>query len=280
VTAEEEVADLAPVAAPAAVGTSPEEVRAIRVLAAQHALQRGDLGSLQEDALVAIVAAAPSWDATSGYGAVEAGRGATSALLAPAGPSWDQTSGYGAVEASRATIGSPATSTSAVQTRVLAAQRALQGGDLGSLQEDALLAVVSAGQSWDETSGYGSVEASRATASTLFALVAAPSWDETSGYGSVEASRAAASELLAPSASPSWDDMSGYDSVEASRAAASAMLSGELISGQAQSLALAAATAKSWDETSGYASVEASRAAISDLLAPGKDAVDGVLADC
>jgi hypothetical protein len=149
---------------------------------------------------------------------------------------------------------------------------------LAAENQDAALAL--AVRSWDETSGYGSVEASRATASTLFALVAAPSWDETSGYGSVEASRAAASELLAPSASPSWDDMSGYDSVEASRAAASAMLSGELISGQAQSLALAAATAKSWDETSGYASVEASRAAISDLLAPGKDAVDGVLADC
>src|SRR5215204_674960 len=161
VNAEEEVADLAPVAAPAAVGTSPEEVRAIRALAAQHALQSGDLGSLQEDALVAIVAAAPSWDATSGYGAVEAGRGATSALLAPAGPTWDATSGYGAVEAGRATIAYPATSTSAVQTRVLAAQQALQGGDLGSLQEEALLAVVSAGQSWDEMSGYGVVEAIR-----------------------------------------------------------------------------------------------------------------------
>jgi hypothetical protein len=162
VNAEEEVADLAPVAAPATVGTSAEEVRATRVLVAQHALQRGDLGSLQEDALYAIVAAAPSWDAASGYGIVEAGRAANSALLAPAGPSWDQTSGYGAVEASRATIGSPATSSPSEQTRVLAAQRALQGGDLGSLQEEALLAVVAAGQSWDDTSGYGVVEASRA----------------------------------------------------------------------------------------------------------------------
>src|SRR5215218_2300571 len=143
--AEEEVADLAPVAAPAAVGTSPEEVRAIRALAAQRALQRGDVASLQEDALYAIVAAAPSWDATSGYGAVEA---------------------------SRATIGSPAASTSAVQTRVLAAQQALQGGDLGSLQEEALLAVVSAGQSWDEMSGYGSLEASRAANALPVAPVA------------------------------------------------------------------------------------------------------------
>src|SRR5215211_6929486 len=133
VNAEEEVADLAPVAAPAAVGTSAEDVGTTRVLAAQRALQRGDLGSLQEDALYAIVAAAPSWDATSGYGAVEAGRGATSALLAPASPTWDETSGYGAVEAGRATSAYPAASTSAVQTRVLAAQHALQGGDLGSL---------------------------------------------------------------------------------------------------------------------------------------------------
>src|SRR5215216_5552650 len=54
VTAEEEVADLAPVAAPAAVGTSPEEVRAIRVLAAQRALQSGDIGSMLEEALFAI----------------------------------------------------------------------------------------------------------------------------------------------------------------------------------------------------------------------------------
>src|SRR5215210_3829241 len=135
VTAEEEVADLAPVAAPAAVGTSPEEVRAIRALAAQHALQSGDLGSLQEDALYAIVAAAPSWDAASGYGVVEA---------------------------SRATIGSPATSPPSEQTRVLTAQQALHSPDLGSLQEAALRAVVAAGQSWDDTSGYGVVEASRA----------------------------------------------------------------------------------------------------------------------
>src|SRR5215210_8324872 len=140
VTAEEEVADLAPVAAPAAVGTSAEAVRATRALAAQHALQRGDIGSLQEDALYAIVAAAPSWDATSGYGLVEAGRAATSARFAPAGPTWDEASGYGAVEASRATIGYPAASPSAVQTRVLAAQQALQSPDLGSLQEDALRA--------------------------------------------------------------------------------------------------------------------------------------------
>jgi hypothetical protein len=103
------------------------------------------------------------------------------ALAPVAGPSWDETSGYGAVEASRATIGHPAASTTQVPSdvrwaparvivpgasleamRVLAAQQALQSRDLGSMQEDALFAVVAAGASWDETSGYGSVEASRA----------------------------------------------------------------------------------------------------------------------
>src|SRR5215207_6329432 len=74
VTAEEEVADLAPVAAPAVVGTSVDDVGVTRVLAAQSALHSGDLGSLQEEALFAIVAAAPSWDATSGSGAVEVRR--------------------------------------------------------------------------------------------------------------------------------------------------------------------------------------------------------------
>jgi hypothetical protein len=52
----------------------------------------------------------------------------------------------------------------------------------------------------------------------VVAPVAAPSWDATSGYGSVEASRAAASALLAPVAAPSWDETSGYASVETSRA--------------------------------------------------------------
>jgi hypothetical protein len=139
VTAEEEVADLAPVAAPAVVGTSVEDVRATRVLAAEQGLERGDLGSMQEEALFAIVAAAPSWDESSGYGSVEASRAANAMPAAPT------------------------TGTSAEQTRVLAAQQALQSQDLGSVQEEALIMVVAAGQSWDQTSGYGSVEASRAT---------------------------------------------------------------------------------------------------------------------
>jgi hypothetical protein len=77
-----------------------------------------------------------------------------------------------------------------VQAAALAAQRALLSGDMGSMQEDRLLAIVAAAPSWDDTSGYASVEASRAAAATLLAPVAAPSWDATSGYGAVEASRA------------------------------------------------------------------------------------------
>jgi hypothetical protein len=100
------------------------------------------------------------------------------------------------------------------------------------------------------------------------AAPAAPSWDEASGYGSVEASRAAVSALCAAGTASSWDDTSGYGSVEASRAEVSALLSDELTSGRDQALAFAAAAAMLWDETSGYGSVEASRAAASALLAP------------
>jgi hypothetical protein len=118
VTAEE-VAALAPVAAPVVAGTSGDDVRAARALAAEHALQSGDIGSMQEEHLYAIVAAAPSWDATSGYGSVEASRAAASALLAPvAAPSWDETSGYRSVETSRATIEHSAASTTQVPADV------------------------------------------------------------------------------------------------------------------------------------------------------------------
>ena len=51
-----------------------------------------------------------------------------------------------------------------------------------------------------------------------FAAAAAMAWDDTSGYGAVEASSAAASALLAPVAGSSWDDTSGYGAVEANRA--------------------------------------------------------------
>jgi len=71
VTAPEEGAALAPVAAPAVVSVTGEDVRATRAIAAERALQSGDIGSMQEDALAAIVAAAPSGDETSGYGACD-----------------------------------------------------------------------------------------------------------------------------------------------------------------------------------------------------------------
>jgi hypothetical protein len=135
--------DAAPVVAPVAAPSWDEtsgygSVEATRALAAERALQIGDLGSMQEERLLAIVAAVPSWDETGGYRSVEASRAANAMPAAPAA------------------------STTVEETRVLAAQQALQSSDLGSLQEEALLAVVVTGSSWDQTSGYASVEASRA----------------------------------------------------------------------------------------------------------------------
>jgi hypothetical protein len=108
---------------------------------------------------------------------------------------------------------------------------------------------------------------------------AVPSWDETSGYGAVEASRATighdavrgfggTGHEASAAMGRSWDDLSGYGSVEASRADMSAMLSGDVISGREQALAFAAAAATFWDATSGYGSVERTRAAVSALLTP------------
>ena len=65
VTAEDAVAVMAPVAGPLVVGTV-EDVRATRALAAERALLSGDIGSLQEEALVAIVAQ----EATPAAGAI------------------------------------------------------------------------------------------------------------------------------------------------------------------------------------------------------------------
>jgi hypothetical protein len=116
VTAEDEVAALVPVSAPSADDTSADDVRVTtRALAAQRALLTGGIGGMQEERLLAIVAAAPSPDATSGCGSVEA---------------------------SRASIWHPATNMTTEQIRVLAAQQALRSPDLGSLQEDASTAVM------------------------------------------------------------------------------------------------------------------------------------------
>jgi hypothetical protein len=54
-----------------------------RVQAALGALQAGDLGGLQEAALEAVVAEAQAWEATSGYGALEATRAGLTQNLAP-----------------------------------------------------------------------------------------------------------------------------------------------------------------------------------------------------
>src|SRR5215210_5330911 len=74
VMAEEEVAALAPVAAPAVVGTSADDARTTRALAAENALQNSDIGSMQEERLLAIVAATASRDEASGDGTVKASR--------------------------------------------------------------------------------------------------------------------------------------------------------------------------------------------------------------
>jgi hypothetical protein len=135
---EEEVAVPAPLAAPAAVGTSAASVRAVaQALAAEQALHSGDIGSLQEDRLLAIIAAAQ-----------EEAVAVPAPLAAPAVVS---------------------TSSDDVRAaRAFAAEQALRSGDIGSMQEEHFLAIIAAAASWDETSGYGALEASRAAiASTI-----------------------------------------------------------------------------------------------------------------
>lgn len=51
------------------------------------------------------------------------------------------------------------------------------------------------GTAWDATSGYGALEAQRATTAQL--IIVAP-WDATSGYGAVEASRTMLSDVVQP----------------------------------------------------------------------------------
>jgi hypothetical protein len=130
-----------------------DSVQLNRVSIVQHALQADNLGSMQEEALAAIVVP---------------------------GASWDETSGYGAVEASRATIGHPAVSTTNQANRVFAAERALLSHDLGSMQEEALAAVVADPMVPAQTSDYGSLEATRAE---LFAQFRAIELALSSGLG-------------------------------------------------------------------------------------------------
>ena len=97
---------------------------------------------------------------------------------------------------------------------------------------------------------------------------AAPSWEEASGYASVETSRAESAAYPALMAGTTWEASSGYRSVEASRllAAQHALASGDLGGLQEDALAMVMATNASWSVTSSYASVELSRAAASGLI--------------
>jgi hypothetical protein len=96
-------------------------------------------------------------------------------------------------------------------TRALAAQSALQSVDIGSMHEDRLLAIVAATPFWDQISGYGAVEASRATIghqATSPAQVPSDVRWALAGPGWLAASRAAAARRAAP-AFPEWDAARG-----------------------------------------------------------------------
>jgi hypothetical protein len=137
--------------------------------------------------------------------AVHADEAALAVLPAPA-PSWDTTSGYGAVEANRATT--PLDPALPVITSMVS-----RDVRWAPASEPSLAAVMAAANAWDSTSGYAAVESNRAAAPA--ALAPDSLWDETSGYGAVEANRAESAAALAPS----WDVTSGYGAVEAIRAA-------------------------------------------------------------
>jgi hypothetical protein len=105
-----------------------------------------------EENVLSLIPAAPAWDEASGYRSVEMSRAASTLYLAPTvGTAWEATSGYRSVEANR----------------LLAAQQALRSGDLGSVQENVLSALVDAGSSRAAASDYDTVEAIRAEASGL-----------------------------------------------------------------------------------------------------------------
>jgi hypothetical protein len=147
--------------APIAVNAEDQVMAEKQVLAAED----------QDPALAPI--AGPSWDEVSGYGSVESSRINVSALwsgavitdqeqalayaAAAVATLWDVTSGYGSVEATRAANALPAaptTFTSQVPSDVRwAPDRAL---------EHIMNPLVAAAIAWDETSGYGAVEAARA----------------------------------------------------------------------------------------------------------------------
>ena len=83
----------------------------------------------------------------------------------------DQSSHSGAVAAGRMAIGEPAMRTTAESSRVAAAQQALLSGDLGSMQEAALAAVVAASTTPDEASVDDALAADRAALLAQFRAV-------------------------------------------------------------------------------------------------------------
>jgi hypothetical protein len=128
--------------------------------------------------------------------------------------------------------------------------------------EDQDPALAPAAPSWDETSGYGSVEASRA-ANALAALpvvitTQVPSdvrWAPEPGPAWLAASRAAAARRAAP-AFPEWD-AARWSPVEPSQATSPDSIPAALASGQ-----------------------RAESAHLATVPLPGEAAVDGALADC
>jgi hypothetical protein len=145
----------------------------IAVNAEEHVAAEEQVLAAEDQDLALAPIAGPSWDEVSGYGSVERTRINVSALWSgPVIPNqeqaqayaaaavatlWDATSGYGSVEATRAANALPAaptTFTSQVPSDVRwAPARAL---------EHTMNPLVAAAIAWDETSGYGAVEAARA----------------------------------------------------------------------------------------------------------------------
>jgi hypothetical protein len=138
--------------------TSLEKDISLRREVTMHAIHRFQTSSVVIGAMLAIALSAPVMAQTEDDGVA----------MAPAVPSWDETSGYGSVEAIRAeraitaVLALPA---SVDPSRVTTARDALRSGRLGGVQEEAMAAIVAAATTWDDTSGYGSIEALRAARS-------------------------------------------------------------------------------------------------------------------
>jgi hypothetical protein len=146
--------------------------RAFVIIAALFALAQLAPVMAQEDVVVAAAPALPSWDETSGYGSVEASRAAigvdpASIIVANVTPSDARWAPVAYSPAENEAIGYAAN----ISRRLTTVTRELAVADPGSVHEQALIAELAAvSRAWDETSGYASVEASRA----LAAMPAAP----------------------------------------------------------------------------------------------------------